>query len=166
LARHILLVLAAYAAASVAAGFVGTVEAMTLMWMILGSKGSMDLTLLLFVFMRASFYAATFALLPASVAIVHSERNCVHSALFFGMAGALTGIASFVMLQAWQGQLRYVFPHPGGDGITLFAGVIAIVALPGLVAGLVYRAIAGRNAGQWKALNPSQGNSRPYRDRC
>jgi hypothetical protein len=149
LARHILLVLAAYAAASVAAGFVGTVEAMTLIWMIFGSKGSMDLTLLLVVFMQASFYAATFALLPASVAIVHSERNCVHSAVFFGMAGALTGIASFGKLQAWQGQLRYVFPHPGGDGITLFA-----VALPGLVAGLVYRAIAGRNAGQWKALNP------------
>jgi hypothetical protein len=156
MARHILLVMAAYAAASVTAGFIGTVEAATLMWMMPGSTGSIDLTLLFFVFMRASFYAAMFALLPASVAIVHSERNCAHSALFFGMAGTLTGIASFVILQAWQGQLRYVFPHPGGGGIMLFAGVIAIVALPGLVAGLVYRAIAGRNAGQWKARRPGR----------
>ncbi|HEY3792473.1 MAG TPA: hypothetical protein VGM09_11630 [Bradyrhizobium sp.] len=85
-----------------------------------------------------------FALVPAMIAVAITEAFYVRSALTYATGGALAGLACYLGLVPF-------------DPATLqFEGIVRrhleIMTGAGIVAGVVYWMIAGRNAGAWREL--------------
>ena len=83
-----------------------------------------------------------FALVPAMIVVAITEAFYVRSALTYATGGALAGLACYLGLVPF-------------DPATLqFEGVVRrhleIMTGAGIVAGMVYWMIAGRNAGAWR----------------
>jgi len=83
-----------------------------------------------------------FALVPAMIVVAITEAFYVRSALIYATGGALAGLACYLGLVPF-------------DPATLqFEGVVRrhleIMTGAGIVAGMVYWMIAGRNAGAWR----------------
>jgi hypothetical protein len=98
-----------------------------------------------------AIFLSGFALLPALVLVLVSEALGIRSALFYAAAGALAGFVLYWSFGGWE---------PGALTVNGFARREAeIMSGAGIMAGLVYWMIAGRNAG--RAVRPGSGPLRP-----
>src|SRR5436305_13973556 len=105
-------------------------------------------------------FVSGFALLPAMLVVAITEAFYVRGALTYAVGGGLVGLACYLGLVPF-------------DPATLrFEGIVRrhleIMAGAGIIAGLVYWMIAGRNAGVWREPPrrftpppPLPSNSRP-----
>jgi hypothetical protein len=87
-------------------------------------------------------FVSGFALLPALIMALVTEAFTIRSLLFYALGGALFGLGVY---------LAYT---PFDTTAMSFAGVdrreLEVMTGAGIVAGLVYWAIAGRRAGAWR----------------
>ena len=99
------------------------------------------------IFFIVSFFATSFvgavAILPAALLIVISEAARLRSFLFYGVGGALVGLASY------YGSDISVRLENTTD-VPPVANALQLAAAAGIIGGLVYWLIAGRNAGRWR----------------
>jgi hypothetical protein len=107
----------------------------------LGS-GPIDPTVLNVVLGFGFIFVSGFALLPALLVVAITEAFYIRSVLAYAVGGGLVGLACYLGLVPF-------------DPATLrFEGVVRrhleIMTGAGIVAGLVYWMIAGRNAGAWR----------------
>jgi hypothetical protein len=88
-------------------------------------------------------FVSGFALLPAMIVVAITETFYIRRVLAYALGGGLVGLACYLGLVPF-------------DTVTLrFDGIVRrhleIMTGAGIVAGLVYWMIAGRNAGAWRA---------------
>jgi hypothetical protein len=87
-------------------------------------------------------FVSGFALLPALVVVLVTEAFSIRSALAYAIGGALVGVGCYLGLVPFDpGTLRF-------DGIV--RRHLEIMTGAGIIGGLVYWLIAGRNAGLWR----------------
>ena len=88
-------------------------------------------------------FISGFALLPAMIVALITEAFHIRSVLVYAVGGALVGAACYLGLVPFDPEtMRF-------DGIV--RRHLEIMTGAGIVAGLVYWMIAGRNAGAWRA---------------
>jgi len=87
-------------------------------------------------------FISGFALLPAMIIAAITEAFCIRSTLAYALGGGLVGLACYLGLVPFDTEtLRF-------EGIV--RRHLEIMTGAGIVAGLVYWMIAGRNAGAWR----------------
>jgi hypothetical protein len=91
-------------------------------------------------------FVSGFALLPAMIVVAITEAFYIRSALAYAVGGGVVGLACYLGLIPF-------------DPATLsFDGIVRrhleIMTGAGIVAGLIYWMIAGRNAGAWREPPP------------
>jgi hypothetical protein len=101
---------------------------------------------------------AILALAPTLIAGTYAERAGIRSPVFYGLAGAVIGVAALgihVVSSIWYTGLGDTIAVADGDfnerGV--LASILAIVSVAGLLGGLTYWAIAGRRAGMGPAAD-------------
>ena len=106
-------------------------------------------------------FISGFALLPASIVVIITEAFNIRSVLAYALGGALVGLGCYLGLIPFDPDtMRF-------DGIV--RRHLEIMTGAGIVAGLLYWMIAGRNAGAWRTpprrVQPPQvpSNLRPPR---
>jgi hypothetical protein len=88
-------------------------------------------------------FVSGFALLPALIVILITEAFYIRGALTYAVGGGVVGLACYLGLVPFDpATLRF-------DGIV--RRHLEIMTGAGIVAGVVYWLIAGRNAGAWRA---------------
>ena len=107
------------------------------------ADGPIDPSVLNIVFGFGFIFVSGFALLPALVVVLVTEAFYIRSALAYAAGGGLVGVACYLGLVPF-------------DPATLsFDGIVRrhleIMTGAGIVAGVVYWLIAGRNAGRWRS---------------
>jgi hypothetical protein len=91
-------------------------------------------------------FISGFALLPALIVVLITEAFHIRSALAYAVGGAVVGLACYLGLIPFDtSTLRF-------DGIV--RRHLEIMTGAGIVAGMIYWMIAGRNAGAWRAPPP------------
>lgn len=98
-------------------------------------------------------FISGFALLPAMLVVAITEAFHIRGALAYALGGAIVGLACYLGLVPF-------------DPATLqFSGIVRrhleIMTGAGIVAGLVYWMIAGRNAGAWREPHGSSPPNLP-----
>jgi hypothetical protein len=94
-----------------------------------------------------AIFVSAYALAPVLLVIVCAEAFSIRALLFYALAGALMGCVLYFNFSGWSGRALTT----GG-----FARrELEIMAAAGIVAGLVYWAIAGRKAGKWREPPPA-----------
>jgi len=87
-------------------------------------------------------FISGFALLPAMIIALITEAFAVRGVLAYAIGGALVGVAAYLSLV------------PFDTDTMRFEGIVRrhleIMTGAGIVAGLVYWMVAGRNAGAWR----------------
>ncbi|MGH6755296.1 MAG: hypothetical protein ACREDP_24340 [Bradyrhizobium sp.] len=91
-------------------------------------------------------FISGFALLPALIVVLITEAFYIRSVLAYAIGGALVGAACYLGLIPFDPETMKF------DGI--IRRHLEILTGAGIVAGLVYWLIAGRNAGAWRAPPP------------
>lgn len=93
-------------------------------------------------------FVSGFALLPAIVAAVITEGLSIRSVLFYAVAGAVVGAICYLGMANFDAATMTVHG--------LVRRELEVMTGAGVIAGLVYWMIAGRNAGKWRetAANP------------
>jgi hypothetical protein len=87
-------------------------------------------------------FVSGFALLPAMIVVLITEAFYVRAALTYAVGGGLVGLACYLGLVPFDPEtLRF-------EGIV--RRHLEIMTGAGIVAGVVYWMIAGRNAGAWR----------------
>src|SRR6185312_9127082 len=87
-------------------------------------------------------FVSGFALVPAMVVVAITEAFYIRGALTYAVGGGLVGLACYLGLVPFDaGQMRF-------EGIV--RRHLEIMTGAGIVGGLVYWMIAGRNAGAWR----------------
>ncbi len=98
-------------------------------------------------FFIVSFFATSFvgavAIFPALVVIVISEAARLRNFLYYGVGGALVGLASYYGSDVSMRLENTTDVAPVGNSLQLAAAA-------GIIGGLAYWLIAGRNAGRWR----------------
>jgi len=98
-------------------------------------------------FFIVSFFATSFvgavAFLPALIVIVIAEAVRLRNFLYYGVGGALVGLASYYGSDISVRLENTTDVAPVGNALQLAAAA-------GIIGGLVYWVIAGRNAGRWR----------------
>ncbi|HEY8335417.1 MAG TPA: hypothetical protein VIQ05_16620 [Tardiphaga sp.] len=87
-------------------------------------------------------FVSGFALLPALVIVVITEAFYVRSALAYAIGGAVVGLACYLGLIPFDPATLHF------DGIV--RRHLEVMTGAGIVGGLIYWMIAGRNAGRWR----------------
>jgi hypothetical protein len=87
-------------------------------------------------------FISGFALLPATIVAIITEAFSIRSLLVYAVGGALVGAACYLGLVPFDPDTMQF------DGI--IRRHLEIMTGAGIVAGLVYWMIAGRNAGAWR----------------
>ncbi len=137
---RILIILVAFFAASLAAGMVLVFSIVFPEW---GSgrfgfdEGSCPVVATI-----GFVVVGSFGFLPALIIALVTEALNVRSALIYATGGAILGALSYLGIARFD-----------PDTMTVVDGVrreVEIMAGAGIVAGLVYWLIAGRNAGEWR----------------
>ncbi|MGQ0685188.1 hypothetical protein [Bradyrhizobium sp.] len=91
-------------------------------------------------------FISGFALLPAMIVAVITEAFSIRSVLVYAVGGGLVGAACYLGLIPFDPETMHF------DGIV--RRHLEIMTGAGIVAGLVYWMIAGRNAGAWRMPPP------------
>ncbi|ABD04804.1 conserved hypothetical protein [Rhodopseudomonas palustris HaA2] len=87
-------------------------------------------------------FVSGFALLPALIIVLVTEAFSIRSALVYAIGGGLVGVGCYLGLVPFDpGTLQF-------DGIV--RRHLEIMTGAGIIGGLVYWLIAGRNAGLWR----------------
>jgi len=96
-------------------------------------------------------FISGFALLPALIIAVITEAFSIRSSLAYAVGGGLVGLACYLGLVPFDPDTMH------------FEGIVRrhleIMTGAGIVAGLVYWMVAGRNAGLWR--EPRRGSTPP-----
>jgi len=104
--------------------------------------GGVDPDALNILFGFGFIFLSGFALLPATIIVLITEAFYIRSILAYAIGGGIVGLASYLGL------------IPFDPGTMHFNGIVRrhleIMTGAGIVAGLVYWLIAGRNAGNWR----------------
>jgi hypothetical protein len=152
LIARLFVILFAFIAASLVAGaiVVGAVLFPTLSDF---ADGPIDPSALNIVLGFGFIFVSGFALLPAMIVVAVTEAFYIRSVLAYAVGGGVVGLACYLGLVPF-------------DPATLrFHGIVRrhleIMTGAGIVAGLVYWIIAGRNAGAWRAPRRSSPPSLP-----
>ena len=87
-----------------------------------------------------------FALIPALIVVVITESFNIRSVLAYALGGGLVGLACYL------GLIPYDTTTMSFDGIV--RRHLEVMTGAGIIAGLIYWVIAGRNAGNWKQPRP------------
>lgn len=87
-------------------------------------------------------FLSGFALLPALVVVLITEAFCIRGLLTYAVGGAIVGAACYLGLVPFDTTTMQF------DGIV--RRHLEIMTGAGIVAGLVYWMVAGRNAGGWR----------------
>lgn len=141
LLARIFVILFACFAACFAAGAVVTVAALMPAWSDLlvdafaeGTFGD--------VVAFGALFLSFFALMPALIVIILTEAFAIRSSLFYAFVGAGVGCLLYLNASGWNTLAFNVNGFARRE--------LEIMAAAGIVAGFVYWAIAGRNAGGWR----------------
>lgn len=98
-------------------------------------------------FFVVAFFATSFvgaaATFPALVLIVFAEAARMRSLLYYGVAGAVVGLAAYFGSDVSSRLENTTDVVPVGHALQLAAAA-------GIIGGLVYWLIAGRKAGRWR----------------
>ncbi len=142
---RIIVILFALLLASLAAGLVVVLAVLLPDWSDIGF-GPLGQSTFGVVATFGTVFVSGFALVPALVLVLVSEALQIRSALFYAVAGALAGFVIYLSFGGVDlGALEVQgFAHREAE----------IMAGAGIIAGLVYWAIAGRNAGLWRRPPP------------
>lgn len=97
-------------------------------------------------------FLSGFALLPALIVVLITEAFSIRGVLTYALGGAAVGVACYLGLVPFDAAtMRF-------DGIV--RRHLEVMAGAGIVSGLVYWVIAGRNAGAWR--EPRRVPARPH----
>jgi hypothetical protein len=132
--------------AMVAAGLTLAVGWVTPYWF--GAESDpMESAMFLILAFFATGLAATFTLLPAFMLALVAEIFTIRSALIYAALGAGIGLLAYYGAD---------FSHrlDNTTDIAPIGHALELVVAAGIVEGLVYWAIAGRNAGAWRGRSP------------
>ena len=103
-------------------------------------------------FFIASFFATSLvgavAILPALIVIMFAEIARMRSFLYYGVGGALIGLASYFGSDISVRLENTTDVAPVNNALQLAAAA-------GIIGGLAYWLIAGRNAGRWRKPRPA-----------
>jgi hypothetical protein len=151
---RIFVVLLAFLVASFAAGAVMTFAYLPPGWVeTFGWPGPVHSVAIVTAF--TAFVVASNMLLPAILVIAIAEGFRLRSILLYAIVGGASGLVSY------YGGGPGAHPEPSDIGLAL-PREAEIVAAAGILAGLVYWALAGRNAGRWQRPRATdQGRARP-----
>jgi hypothetical protein len=138
---RIIVILVALVLAIMAAGITLAIGIIAPDWTGIDSDPVERLSFFIVSFFATSFVGAV-AILPAMLLIVISEAARLRSFLFYGVGGALVGLASY------YGSDISVRLENTTD-VPPVANALQLAAAAGIIGGLVYWLIAGRNAGRW-----------------
>jgi hypothetical protein len=98
-------------------------------------------------FFAVSFFATSYvgatAFVPALLLILFAEIARMRSVLYYGVAGAVVGLASYFGSDIELRLENTTDVAPAGHPLQLAAAA-------GIIGGLAYWLIAGRNAGRWR----------------
>ena len=138
---RLFVILFAFLAACFVAGMIVVVAVLFPEFSDLGS-GEVDPAALNIVLGFGFIFVSGFALLPAMIVVAITEAFYIRSVLAYAVGGGLVGLACYLGLVPFDtATLRF-------DGIV--RRHLEIMTGAGIVAGLVYWMIAGRNAGAWR----------------
>jgi hypothetical protein len=104
--------------------------------------GSIDQNALNVVIGFGFIFISGFALLPAMLVVLITEAFYIRSMLAYALGGAIVGLACYLGLVPFDPATLHF------DGIV--RRHLEIMTGAGIVAGVIYWAIAGRNAGAWR----------------
>jgi hypothetical protein len=139
---RIIVILLALVVAIIAAGVTLAIAIVAPDWAGVDADPVERLTFFIVSFFATSFVGAV-AFLPALVAIVVAEAARLRNFLYYGVGGALVGLASYYGSDI---SLRL----ENTTDVAPVANALQIAAAAGIIGGLVYWLIAGRNAGRWR----------------
>ena len=139
---RIIMILVALILAIMAAGITLAIGIIAPDWAGIDSDPVERLSFFIVSFFATSFVGAV-AILPAALLVVISEAARLRSFLFYGVGGALVGLASY------YGSDISVRLENTTD-VPPVANALQLAAAAGIIGGLVYWLIAGRNAGRWR----------------
>ena len=100
-----------------------------------------------FVAFFATSYVGAVAILPAAL-IAISEAARMRSFIYYGIGGALVALASY-----YGSDISFQLENT--TDVTPVANALQLAAAAGILGGLAYWLIAGRNAGRWR--EPREG---------
>ena len=142
---RLFVVLFGFLAASLVAGMIVVTAVLFPEFSDLGS-GPVDQGAFDFIVGFGFIFISGFALLPAMVVVAITEAFYIRGALTYAVGGGLVGLACYLGLVPFDTEtLRF-------DGIV--RRDLEIMTGAGIVAGLIYWVIAGRNAGAWRRPPP------------
>jgi len=139
---RIIMILCALILAIMAAGITLAIGIVAPDWAGIDSDPVERLSFFIVSFFATSFVGAV-AIMPAALLIVISEVARLRSFLFYGVGGALVGLASY------YGSDISVRLENTTD-VPPVANALQLAAAAGIIGGLVYWVVAGRNAGRWR----------------
>lgn len=96
-----------------------------------------------FVAFFATSYVGAVAILPAALVIVILEAARMRRFLYYGIGGALVALASY-----YGSDISVQLENT--TDVTPVANTLQLAAAAGILGGLAYWLIAGRNAGRWR----------------
>ncbi|MBI5128138.1 MAG: hypothetical protein HZA66_01730 [Rhodopseudomonas palustris] len=96
-------------------------------------------------------FVSGFALVPALIVVLITEAFSIRSALAYAIGGALVGVGCYLGLVPFDPATLHF------DGIV--RRHLEIMTGAGIVGGLVYWLIAGRNAGLWRDPPPTRSRT-------
>jgi hypothetical protein len=138
---RLIVIVFAFLVASFAAGVVVVVAVMYPQWSSL-DLGPIDRDAFAVMAGFGFIFASGFALLPATIMALLTEAFSIRSILFYALGGALFGLGVYLAFTPFDAsQMNFT----GVDRREL-----EVMTGAGIVAGLVYWAIAGRRAGAWR----------------
>lgn len=139
---RIIVILLALVVAIVAAGVTLAIAIVAPDWAGVDADPVERLTFFIVSFFATSFVGAV-AFLPALVVIVVAEAARLRNFLYYGVGGALVGLASY-----YESDISLRLENT--TDVAPVANALQIAAAAGIIGGLVYWLIAGRNAGRWR----------------
>lgn len=146
---RILVILFGLVIASIVAGITLAIGIVLPEWASMESD-PVERAMFFFVAFFATSFVGAVALLPAALLIAISEAARMRSFIYYGVGGALVALASYFGSDISL-QLENTTDVPP------VANALQLAAAAGILGGLAYWLIAGRNAGRWREQRVSPG---------
>ncbi len=140
---RIIVIIFAVVLASLAAGIAIAIGIIAPDWAAMDSDPIERVSFFVFAFFATSFVGVV-AIFPALLLIAVAEAMRIRSFLYYAIGGGLIGLASYLGSDI-SARLENT------TDVTPVGHVLQLAAAAGIIAGLVYWAIAGRKAGAWRA---------------